>query len=53
MANTISESVLRDFNGLRRCFRVGGDKRPSLDHPIRMRREAKELISHGETQRRS
>jgi hypothetical protein len=50
-AFAVCESVLRDFKGLRRDLRVGGDKRPSLDHPVRMCREAKELISHGETKR--
>ena len=49
-AAAFSESVLRDFNGLRRDFRVGLAA-DYLEHPVRLRRKSKEQISLGETKR--
>ena len=52
-ASAISESVLRDFNGLRRHFRVGGDggRRETLSIIRSAAPNRKERISSGETKR--
>jgi hypothetical protein len=49
-ATPISESVLRDFKGLRHHVRIGGDANP-LDHQFRPLRANEEQISPGEAKR--